>query len=161
MKNMFTIMAGIVLLAALGGVSRSQATNYPNSVLNGCYGYLLTSQDPLPNDRSGVGTICFDGNGNILAGTNAVPLSGGLNNTNGVISSGSLVAGTYTLSNPNSPGQGMGTFHLTNVTCTPIFAFSVNSVDANQLAHGFQFTLIKKNCTTGPKVIGGTAYLQP
>lgn len=158
MKNMFKAMAGIVLLAALGGLSRAHATNYPNSVLNGCYGYLLTSQDPLPNDRSGVGTICFDGNGNIVPGVSGNALTGGYNNTNGTVTSASLVTGTYAVT--NFPGQGMGIFHL-NVTCGGTFAFSVNTIDSNLLAHGFQFSVIKKGCSRGPLVIGGTAYLQP
>ena len=46
MKNMLKIMAGIVLLAALGGISRSQAsTVYTDGVLRGCYGFLSNSVD--------------------------------------------------------------------------------------------------------------------
>jgi hypothetical protein len=54
----------------------------------------------------------------------------------------------------------MGTFAFAKLCGT--LAFSVNSVDATGVAHGFQFSLISsKGCTKGPTVFGGTAYLQP
>ena len=60
----------------------------------------------------------------------------------------------------NVPGQGMGEFGFAKVC--GVYAFSINSVDANELAHGFQFSLISsKGCQKSPNVIGGTAYLQP
>jgi hypothetical protein len=166
LKGMLKVMAGIVLLAAMGGIGRSHATTaYTNSALNGCYGYLLTSVDTEapPRDRNVVGTMCFDGNGNIVPIIGGVDQTGGIMNTNGVVAGKALITGTYAVT--DVPGQGMGTFIYTNVNCAGEYAFSINSVDSNGLAHGFQFALIKKGvgpgCGKGPHVMGGTAYLQP
>lgn len=166
LKSMSKAMAGIVLLAALGGIGRSQAQNvYNDTVLKGCYGFLNTSVDTEgPNaarkNESIVGTLCFDGNGNILKTLAGDNQSGWWFDTNGVAKQGAD-SGTYMLAAPNVPGQGMGTFSFTKGCQT--YAFSVNSVDANGLAHGFQFSQIKRTkCGSGvPLVMGGTAYLQP
>ena len=168
MKNMLKAMAGIVLLAALGGIGRSQAqTTYTDSVLKGCYGHLSTSVDTEnpPRNKNIVGTVCFDGNGNIIPSLSGVNQTGQYQNLNGVVVANVNGSGTYSLGNPNTPGQGMGTITVPGGTggCTSVHAFSVNSVDSNGLAHGFQYALIKRsgNCAGQPKVIGGTAYLQP
>ena len=160
MKNMLKIMAGIVLLAALGGISRSQAsTVYTDSVLRGCYGFLSNSMDVAAGlHRSTVGTICFDGQGGIVPSSGGEDQTGWWQNTNGTAISAANVSGGYSVT--NVPGQGMGQFGFAKVC--GVYAFSINSVDANELAHGFQFSLISsKGCQKGPNVIGGTAYLQP
>ena len=51
----------------------------------------------------------------------------------------------------------MGLLSFTGICGT--YAFSINSVDSSGLAHGFQFSLIKPR--GAPKVLQGTAYLQP
>jgi hypothetical protein len=164
MRSMLKAMAGIVLLAALGGIGRSQAQHvYTDMVLKGCYGFLNTSVDTEgPNaarkNRSTVGTLCFDGNGLILSTLSGDNQTGSCINTNGAAVC-KMEAGTYAVT--NIPGQGMGTLNITGGCQT--HAFSVNSVDANGLAHGFQFSSIKRTkCSAGvPLVNGGTAYLQP
>jgi hypothetical protein len=153
-------MAGIVLLAALGGVSSSQAsTNYGYGVLSGCYGFLSNSVDVAPPlNRSTVGTICFDGQGEIMAKSGSEDQTGWWQTTNGSAVSSSSVAGGYSVT--NTPAQGMGTFGFTGGCVT--YAFSINSVDlATGIAHGFQFSLISNKCQKSPNVVGGTAYLQP
>ena len=161
MKNMLKAVAGIVLLAALGGIDRSQAaTAYTDSALNGCYGFLSNSVDVAPPlNRSTVGTICFDGQGRIVPNAGALDQTGWYQNTNGVIVAAALVTGSYAVT--NAPGQGMGTFNFPKAC--GIYAFSINSVDpATGVAHGFQFSLVSsKGCQKGPNVVGGTAYLQP
>ena len=164
MKNVLKVMAGIVLLVAVG-VGRSPAqTTYTDSVLKGCYGHLSTSVDTenAPRNKNIVGTICFDGNGNILPSLSGVNQTGHYQNLNGVVTANANISGTYSLGNPNTPGQGMGIFTVPG-PCTTIHGFSVNSVDSNGLAHGFQYALIKRSgsCAGQPLVIGGTAYLQP
>jgi len=157
MKNMLKVMAGIVLLAAWGGLGSSQAqTAYTNAAVKGCYGFLSNSVDVAPpSNRSTVGTICFDGMGGIIPSAGSLDQTGWWQNTNGTPVTAATVAGTYSI--PNSPGQGMGYFSFTSYCGT--YAFSINSVDSSGLAHGFQFSLIK--ACGAPKVVGGTAYLQP
>jgi hypothetical protein len=160
MKNMLKAMAAIVLLTALGGVSRSQAsTAYTNSALNGCYGFLSNSVGIVPPlNRSTVGTICFDGLGSIVPIAGTLDQTGWYQNTNGTAVAAANVAGGYAVT--NVPGQGMGTFGFKGVC--GVYAFSINSVDSAGIAHGFQFSLISsKGCQRSPNVIGGTAYLQP
>jgi hypothetical protein len=155
MKNMLKTMAVMVLLAL--GVGNSQAqTAYTNAAPRGCYGFLSNSVDvAAPNNRSTVGTICFDGMGNIIPSVGSLDQTGWWQNTGGIGASFAAVSGTYGVT--NNPGQGMGYFSFPSVCGT--YAFSINTVDSTGLAHGFQFSLVKA-CTT-PKVIGGTAYLQP
>jgi hypothetical protein len=160
MKNMLKA-AAIVLLAALGGVNRSQAaTVYTNSALTGCYGFLSHSVGISPPlNRSTVGTICFDGLGNIVPIAGTVDQTGWYQNTNGAVATVANVAGGYAVT--NTPGQGMGTFSFKGVC--GVYGFSINSVDLpTGIAHGFQFSLVgNKGCQKSPNVIGGTAYLQP
>jgi hypothetical protein len=82
MKNMLKAMAGIVLLAAFGGIGSAYGQNhmYTNAVLKGCYGFLVTSVDTEgPNtareNRDAVGTFCFDGMGHIIANVGALDAS--------------------------------------------------------------------------------------
>jgi len=163
MKSMLKAVAGIVLLAALGGVNRSQAaTAYTDSALNGCYGFLSNSVDVAPPlNRSTVGTICFDGQGRIVPNAGALDQTGWYQNTNGVIVAPALVTGNYAVT--NAPGQGMGLLAFSLPKGCGEYAFSINSVDPTTgIAHGFQFSLISsKGCQKGPNVVGGTAYLQP
>ena len=162
MKTILTEVFGTALLLVMGGVSSAQAQlAYGNTVLNGCYGYLATSSDTEspPQNRSVVGTLCFDGAGNIVGVTGSPGLTGNTANTNGTVASASALTGTYKVT--NSPGDGMGTWVLDRCTTE---AFTINTLDGNYLAHGFQFELLKistaKRCGTGPVVISGTAYYQ-
>ena len=157
MKNMLKSMAGIVLLVGLGGLGSSQAqTAYTNAALRGCYGFLSNSVDVAPpSNRSTVGTICFDGVGKVIPTAGGVNQTGWLQTTNGATVSAASVTGSYSVS--NNPGQGMGFLSFSGVCGT--YAFSINSVDSSGLAHGFQFSLIK--ACGAPRVVQGTAYLQP
>lgn len=157
MKNILKLMVGIMLLAALGGLGSSQAqTAYTTAALKGCYGFLSNSVDVAPPfNRSTVGTICFDGIGGIIPMAGTLDQTGWWQNTGGTSLFIPSVAGSYTVT--NSPGQGMGFFSFSGSCGT--YAFSINSVDSSGLAHGFQFSLVKP--CGAPKVIGGTAYLQP
>jgi hypothetical protein len=160
MKNMLTMMAGMVVLAAFGGVGTSHAqTAYTNAALKGCYGFLSNSVDVAPPlNRSTVGTICFDGNGGIIPNAGALDQTGWWQNTNGALVGAAHVPGNYAVT--NTPGQGMGELAFGAPGCGT-YAFSINSVDpATGIAHGFQFSLLK-GCAKSPDVIGGTAYLQP
>jgi hypothetical protein len=156
MKNILMGTAAGMLIVAISGVAAAHAqVTYTNAVLNGCYGFMEASVDTQAGalNRDSVGTLCFDGNGNV---TDA---SGHYSNTNGTEGSGSGGGGaTYSVT--NSPGNGMGTI----VDTCSTKGFSVNSVDANGLAHGFQYILLShtngKKCKAGPLVIGGTAYYQ-
>jgi hypothetical protein len=149
--------AAVVFAVACGSGSADAQSGYTNSVLNGCYSFMDTSVDTekgaLNTDR--VGTFCFDGNGNVTAA------SGHYSNINGTEGTGTGGGATYTVT--NTPGMGMGTITGTCATT----GFSVNSVDGNGLAHGFQFIQLSqtggnkdKKCKPGPDVIGGTAYYQ-
>jgi hypothetical protein len=163
MKTIMTGTAAGVLLMAFGGFGAAQAqVVYTNAVLSGCYSQTSISVDTEAGalNRNIVGTLCFDGNGNIVGTSGTPSLTGHVSNTNGTVSSTSEETGTYSVT--NSPGDGMGTI---TYTCST-HAFSVNSVDGNGLAHGFQFMLMtrgtSKKCLkqSGPEVIGGTAIYQ-
>ena len=159
MKDMVKTIAGILLVVALAGVGSSQAQHaYTNFVLRGCYGFLSNSVDVAPPNlnRSTVGTMCFDGNGNIIPNFGALDGTGWWQTTNGASLAFAKQGGVYAVL--NAPGQGMGQIRLAN-GC--YYAFSINSVDPNDLAHGFQFSLINPQTCPGPNVVGGTALLQP
>ena len=158
MKNMVKTMAGIVLLVALAGVGSSQAqTAYNNSVLRGCYGFLSNSVDVAPPlNRSTVGTICFDGNGNIIPNVGALDQTGWVQTTSGPFVALAKQPGVYAVL--NNPGQGMGEIRFAT-GC--YYVFSINSVDGAGIAHGFQFSLINYQTCQGPNVVGGTAWIQP
>ncbi len=161
MKSLLKAVVGIALVAALGGINRSQAsTVYTDANLKGCYGFLSNSVGQLaPLNSSIVGTICFDGKGHIVPKD---PLSGEAQtgwtmNVGGIIMPVMTVAGTYAVT--NSPGQGMGTFSFTSGGCGS-YVFSFNEVKAG-VAQGFQFVIVDgENCGTAP-VQGGWARLQP
>src|SRR5450755_1787736 len=164
MKNMLKAMAGIVLLAAFGGIGSAYGQNhmYTNAVLKGCYGFLVTSVDTEgPNaareNRDAVGTFCFDGMtpGHIIANVGALDQTGVCTNTNGTTTCIAHIAGKYTVT--NAPGQGMGTF--THSGCVAPHVFSIfNVVDG--IAQGFHFMRVFNKSCAGPFVLGGTAYLQ-
>src|ERR1700733_9090765 len=126
-KTILTEVFGTALLLVMGGVSSAQAQlAYGNTVLNGCYGYLATSSDTEspPQNRSVVGTLCFDGAGNIVGVTGSPGLTGNTANTNGTVASASALTGTYKVT--NSPGDGMGTWVLDRCTTE---AFTINTLD--------------------------------
>lgn len=159
MKIAMKVMAGVVLLVTLGvGSSHAQHT-YHNNALKGCYGFLSNSVD-VANPTSTVGTICFDGAGKIIPNVGVLDQTGWSQTTNGVNGNAVHVAGAYAVT--NVPGQGMGSIKFAN-GCS--YNFSINSVDATGLAHGFQFSLYSSaNCEDvigDPTTVGGTAYLQP
>lgn len=162
MNSMTKALAGMVLLAALGGINRSQAsTVYTDANLKGCYGFLSsTVGQPSPLNASTVGTICFDGAGHILGKTGGgEDQTGWVQNTDGSVSSFADVTGTYVVT--NSPGQGMGTFTFTSVGCGE-YAFTLNEIKSS-IAQGFQFTLVASSgCKqdTAP-VASGWARIQP
>jgi hypothetical protein len=161
MRNLLTATAAGIVLMAFGGLGAAQAqVAYTNSALTGCYSYMGASVDTESGalNRNNAGTFCFDGNGN-LVGTKGTPGgSGHYGNTNGTLSTGTDDSGTYAVT--NTPGDGMGTITLSCETQ----GFSINNVDNNGLAHGFQYILISrssnKKCKPGPDVIGGTAIYQ-
>jgi hypothetical protein len=151
------LLAGAAVLASSLSVHAQVA--YTDSALNGCYAHLSSSVDTgaAAVNRDIVGTMCFDGKGNIVAATHAPYLSGAVKNTNGVVKSHDDVTGTYQVT--NAPGDGMGVFQG---KCTK-HAFVLRNVDSNGLAHGFSFILMnrKKSCQdNGPMVIGGGAEYQ-
>ena len=151
------IASAAVLASSLGTVHAQVADT--NSALNGCDAHLSSSVDTgaAAVNRDVVGTMCFDGKGNIVAASHAPYLSGAVNNTNGLARSHNDVTGTYKVT--NSPGDGMGEFRG---TCTE-HAFVLRNIDSNGLAHGFSFILKsrKKSCRdTGPMVIGGSGEYQ-
>ena len=161
MKSLLKAVA-VVLLAALGGVSRSQAaTVYTVANLKGCYGFLNNSVgQPSPLNASTVGTICFNGNGGIVGKTGGgEDQTGWVDNTDGSVTSASDVNGTYLLN--NKPGQGMGTFTFTTNGCGT-YAFTLNEVKVG-IAQGFQFTLINQdNCSQHSALVArGWARIQP
>ncbi len=155
MKYILTATTAALLIAA-GSPAQAQVA-YTNSALNGCYAHLSTSVgDESGTIRDVVGTFCFDGQGHLL-GTSSTPgLTGYVENTNGTVKTGTDQQGTYAVT--NMPGDGMGTFEGRCST----HAFAIRNVDANGLAHGLSFILIKRNpkCTGGPDVIGGSAEYQ-
>jgi hypothetical protein len=158
MKIALTSVAAAALLTFAGSLNTAQAqVAYTNAVLNGCYAHQSSSVDTEAGaeNRDIVGVLCFDGKGNIV-GTSGTPgLSGHVSNTNGTVKTASDETGTYSVT--NSPGDGMGTFQA---GCS-VHEFAIRNVDANGLAHGFAFILVKhtKACT-GPEVIGGGAEYQ-
>ena len=162
MKNTLKAMAGIVLLAAFGGIGSAYGQNhaYTDAVLKGCYAFLVTSVDTEgPNaareNRDAVGTFCFDGMGHIIANVGALDQTGVCTNTNGTTTCIAHIAGKYTVK--NAPGQGMGTF--THTGCEAPHMFSIfNVVDG--IAQGFHFMRVFDGSCEGPFVLGGTAYLQ-
>jgi hypothetical protein len=161
MKNLTNAMAGIVLLVALGvGSSQAQNHAYTKAVLSGCYGFLSNSVDSKPSTAT-VGTICFDGQGNIVSNAGGLDQTGWLTDTTVGNFFTSHEGGTYNVG--NAPGQGMGTMTFAN-GCT--YYFSMNNVFQYNIALGFQFVLYnyescKEENGGDPKVVGGTAYIQP
>jgi hypothetical protein len=159
MKNTLKVTA-LVLLAAFGMISRCHAsTVYTNGQLKGCYSFLSTSRDAAPLDEVVVGTICFDGRGNIVPDSGAEDQTGWEEILGGSLSTVGKEPGTYSVT--NSPGQGMGTFSLSAASFCGKYAFSLHSLDAaTRIAGGFQFALITPGAC-GPAVVGGWALLQP
>ncbi|GEM_PF-6380726 len=163
MKKVFGILS-LALFAGLAATAPSHAHPWTAAQLRGCYSFSATTVDTeLPQrNHETVGTLCFDGVGAITHNT-AFGHSGETNDNNGTISSTGL-GGTYFIN--NSPGDGMGEFHITT-TC-PAYAISLNSIDDDSppLAHGFQFSLVTRTAVGGcpnplqPFVEGGTAYYQ-
>jgi hypothetical protein len=161
MKNMMKVIAGIALLVALGGASSQAQTTYTDAALQGCYGFLSASVGiPANLNTSTVGTICFNGDGAIVPNVGALDQTGWMQTTNGAAVGLAHVGGKYAVT--NVPGQGMGSLTFSN-GCQ--YYFSINSVDAKGIAHGFQFSLVNyANCGNqpgDPNTVGGTAYLQP
>jgi hypothetical protein len=161
MKNMMKVMAGIALLVALGAGSSQAQVAYTDAALQGCYGFRSDSVGVAPPlNTSTVGTICFNGAGVIIPNAGALDQTGWMQTTNGVAAASVHVGGKYGVT--NVPGQGMGSLVFTN-GCE--YYFSINSVDANGIAHGFQFSLVNyASCEIkpgDPNTVGGTAYLQP
>ncbi len=173
-QSTYTILAAatIMILMALGAARPAFAsTNYPPySPLNGCYAHRNTSVDTQlgARNRSEVGTTCFDGAGNVVYSTTGFE-SGSCSNTNGAVgctAGTSISHGTYAIT--NYPGDGMGTvnYYQGSVLCQTN-EISIDSVDSNGLAHGFEYTVLYRSGGTGcgnpnnlPKVMGGTAIYQ-
>lgn len=112
---------------------------------------------PLPRTETMSESWCFDGKGHIVASSTAPHLSGGVNNTNGVVASHDDVTGTYKVT--NSPGDGMGIFEGRCST----HAFVLRHIESDGLARGFSYILLnrKNGCKdNGPLVIGGSAEYQ-
>ena len=157
MKSFVVASVAGVLVASVAGAANAQVV-YTNSALDGCYAHLSTSVDTgsAAENRDNVGTVCFDGRGNIVGSSTAPHLSGGVSNTNGTVASHDDVTGTYKVT--NSPGDGMG---VIEGRCTK-HAFVLKHVE-NGLAHGFSYILLtrKAGCKdNGPTVIGGNAEYQ-
>ena len=158
MKNL--LLAGTVLLLSAGWCAAARAQlAYHDSALDGCYATHSTSVDTGSTTigRAGVGTLCFDGKGNIVGRTTTPALSGHVENTEGNVHIASDQTGTYNVQ--NYPGQGMGIFQG---TCT-IHEFVLRNVDSNGLAHGFSYILTKrkKGCNdNGPPVVEGSGEYQ-
>jgi len=155
-KYLLVGAAAAALLAAAAGSAQAQTT-YTNSALNGCYAHHSTSVDTEPGavNRDNVGTLCFDGNGNIVGTSGTPALSGHVSNSDGTAKTTTDEAATYAVT--NTPGDGMGTFTF---RCNSD-AFVLKNIDANGLAHGFDFILTQRTgkCS-GPEVIGGGAEYQ-
>jgi len=159
-----SLLAGTALVACVGWCAATEAqVAYQNSALNGCYATRAASIDTGSTTvgTASVGTLCFDGNGNIV-GTTATPaLSGRAVNTEGNVNVASDQTGTYSVK--NQPGDGMGVFQD---TCT-IHQFVLRNVDSNGLAHGFNYILTrrkdKKGCNGGglPVIEGSGEYQGP
>lgn len=134
---------------------------YTNAALNGCYAHRGTSVDTGATTvgRDTIGTLCFDGKGNILGTNGSTGLSGHIANTDGTVHVVSNQTGTYNVT--NSPGDGMGVFIG---QCGPDHTFVLSNVDANGLAHGFSYIKTptkKKSCNgNGPLVDGGGGEYQ-
>jgi hypothetical protein len=157
MKSLI-VTSALGVLVASGASGASGQVAYTDSALNGCYAHLSTSVDSgsAAEDRDNVGTMCFDGKGNIVGSSTAPHLSGGVSNTNGTVASHDDATGTYKVT--NSPGDGMGVFEG---RCAK-HAFVLRHVE-NGLAHGFSYILMtrKAGCKdNGPTVIGGNAEYQ-
>ncbi|MGD0192874.1 MAG: hypothetical protein ABSD74_19225 [Rhizomicrobium sp.] len=153
------LLIGVAALALSAAGSAQAQVAYTNAVLNGCYGHISTSVD----DGSGqakdvVGTLCFDGNGNILGTTGTPGLSGHVQNTDGKVKTGADETGTYAVT--NTPGDGMGTMTAACGT----HEFVISHVNTNGIAQGIHFIAISSNgkCGSGTQVIGGSAeYIGP
>jgi hypothetical protein len=157
MESLVVASIAAVLVASGAGAASAQVA-YTDSALSGCYAHLGTSVDTgsAAENRDNVGTMCFDGKGNIVASSTIPHLSGGVSNTNGTVGIHDDVTGTYKVT--NSPGDGMG---VLEGRCAK-HAFVLRHVE-NGLAHGFSYILMtrKKGCKdNGPVVIGGNAEYQ-
>jgi hypothetical protein len=103
-----------------------------NNRENNCpRGFLGQSLDAAPLDMTWVGTICFDGNGNILGSSMGFNQTGWFQTLNGsTLAAVTNQTGTYNINGAgNTPGQGMGYFTFKSQACGQ-FEFSVNSVDS-------------------------------
>ncbi|HEX3429586.1 MAG TPA: hypothetical protein VHT03_01760 [Rhizomicrobium sp.] len=153
-------LVSAILVASAGWYGSAHAqVSYNNTALNGCYAHLGTSVDTGSSTvgRDTVGTLCFDGMGNIVGTAGSTGLSGHVTNTDGTVTTTSDQTGTYKVT--NYPGDGMGVF---KGTCTE-HSFVLRNVDTNGLAHGFSYirTKVKKGCKdTGPLVVGGGGEYQ-
>ena len=157
MNHHLIVLGAAGVIAMLSGYGAQAQVPYTNSVLNGCYSHINTSVDSgeAAENTDVIGTLCFDGNGNIVGSSGSAGLSGRVSNTNGVIQSKSDEKGSYSVT--NLPGDGMGTM----VTPCETRAFSINQINERHVAEGFQFILIKRNGNCrGPHVIGGEAVYQ-
>jgi hypothetical protein len=157
MKTAITVLSGLLLGMAWFGSATAQVA-YTNGALNGCYAHRSTSLDngAGASVREVIGTLCFDGNGHIVAASKAPFLSGNIANTNGTIHENNAITGAYKVT--NSPGDGMG---LIWQPCH-VHAFVLHNVE-NGHAKGFSYMLIKKKRTcqdNGPDIIGGSATYQ-
>src|SRR4051794_32504133 len=130
MKTAATI-SGLLLSLGAPGLAHAQVA-YSNSALNGCYAHRSASLDTGAgaSAREVVGTLCFDGNGHIVAAQHPPFLSGSVSNTNGTVREHNDITGTYKVT--NSPGDGMG---LIWQPCH-VHAFVLQNVE-NGLAKGF------------------------
>jgi hypothetical protein len=156
MKKFVTQFSGLVLALACVGSAHAQVA-YTNTALNGCYATRSTSLDnATATSFEAVGTLCFDGNGHIVAASHAPFLSGSTVNSNGTVREHNNVTGTYNVT--NAPGDGMGRI----MQACHIRAFVLHNVE-NGLAKGFSFMLVKNrpHCNTdGTEPAGGSAVYQ-
>ena len=145
------LIASAAVLSVLG-YSAAHACTIAS--LNGCYAHRNTSVATVDGKENvnGVGTWCFDGNGNVLS------TSGATSNHYGKIRTLSNQTGTYTVD--NAPASGMGTL----VGPCNTHEISLYDIDANGLAHGFSYIVIKTNkgkgCDNQAVVSGGEAHYQ-
>lgn len=146
LKMIAPLAAAIMLLltAGAGAPAFAIGTTYTNAALLGCYSHRIVSVDTqtAANNTAQVGTFCFDGAGTLVYTPSN--LTGGCSNVNGAWNCPGVGphSGTYTVT--NSPGDGMGTFSIyVGTSLCEVHEFSLNSVDTNGLAHGFDFILLQ------------------
>jgi hypothetical protein len=157
--KVLAIASAAMLVSIAASADANAQVAYTNSALKGCYAHLSTSVDTgsAAENRDIVGTICFDGKGNIVTSSSAPYLTGAVSNTNGDVHRNNDINGTYNVT--NAPGDGMGEF---DGKCAK-HAFVLKHVDSDGLAHGFSYILVKHKTPCKKSdimVIGGNAEYQ-